>query len=820
MNHNLKSGGSDPRDGREPTFVLSIATHGVTFSLTASFPRVIMSPTELLREFRTTGSGSAFADLTRHYLPLVLGVARRRSNDPAMAEDIVQSVFVKLARSAPAIESDNELTSWLHRTTLNASIDAWRIEARRRERETGAAMDPTLTHAPEPQPWAQIAPEIDGLVQNLPPNDRQIVMLRFFEQLSMAEAGKRVGISEDAAKMRVGRALEKLRTALASKGVTCTAALLADLLDGQLLPHTSAALEQRCADIAARSMPHQPPASDSLPQWATALTAPRVAALVLALAAVGTALRWEVSRSPSPDATPTSTEVSASDTPERITPFGARVLKSLVRSSGQLHTPDLEGARAALKAALNRPPRSSQYPPAALVRALQLFEGRYDAALPILMEAASTADYETRAWSLSGIQYVIQTTPLEPASADMPARHALRDQVRPLAGSILMNRNETGFLRSLALSVLIPPVLTMNGAALPASATDVESWNLAGRLLTNGDSRDIDFRLAVLDQIKASRTSSLLGPEHEAQLRQNLASASAKERLIAAAALVGLKLPLGAEAAQVKAVLLQELQSREAQSYRAAQALGRMGTAAADAVPVLLAYAEATKDWPNGYASSAMEAACRLDPAVRAQHPEITARLSMEDAPTQSTAASATSFAEHLTSLYKQGEETLRRSLTSGIDSIGQLDSEAGMQARERLLAGLEQELTRASGTTHTALEKAIELVRNSPPPTQIADPVSTPLPLENLLMDARVLLVDNPHPKARQLESMFDAFREEQRSGGKSPDVTAGNFKKLAAKLEVIDPEFRKEWERAVMKNYPWLDRVLTESGAQTTRR
>src|SRR5439155_4825271 len=108
-----------------------------------------------------------------------------------------------------------------------------------------------------------------------------------------------------------------------------------------------------------------------------------------------------------------------------------------------------------------------------------------------------------------------------------------------------------------------------------------------------------------------------------------LSDSDPHERLLAAYALASWP---GEKPSALKDVLVAEVKARTTDhSYIAAQGLGKLGAQAADAVPDLLAYAEATKSWTAGYAESALEAACRLQPELRAQYPAIDAKLKQEE---------------------------------------------------------------------------------------------------------------------------------------------------------------------------------------------
>lgn len=187
-----------------------------------------MNGTDLLAEFRKSRADGAFGELVRRYTNLVFSVAKRRLSNVALAQEVTQTVFIRLAKAAPNLRGDAELVAWLHRTTVHASIDLWRSEIRRRTREEhAAAMQPNPT---EDTPWNEIAPVLDEALNELNDGERQVILLRFFEQKTMRDLGLALGISEDAAKMRVSRAMDRLRTLFGERGLACGAAALGTLL--------------------------------------------------------------------------------------------------------------------------------------------------------------------------------------------------------------------------------------------------------------------------------------------------------------------------------------------------------------------------------------------------------------------------------------------------------------------------------------------------------------------------------------------------------------------------------------------------------------
>ena len=88
-------------------------------------------------------------------------------------------------------------------------------------------MQSLLNEPDNTETWTRIAPLLDGALDKLGPRDRDAIALRFFENKSFAEVGAATGASEDAAKVRVNRALEKLRKIFTKRGVTLTALAIA-----------------------------------------------------------------------------------------------------------------------------------------------------------------------------------------------------------------------------------------------------------------------------------------------------------------------------------------------------------------------------------------------------------------------------------------------------------------------------------------------------------------------------------------------------------------------------------------------------------------
>jgi RNA polymerase sigma factor (sigma-70 family) len=190
--------------------------------------QVMIDDSELLRRYATERSESAFSELVQRKSGLVYSAALRQvGGDRALAQDVCQSVFVDLAHKARQLADRPVLTSWLYTSTRFAALKAVRSRHRRQIREQEAqAMQDIERDALTADDWDKLRPILDSAICDLPEHDRGPILMRYFDGQPFAEMGKRLGIAENSARMRAERALEKLRSSLAQKGITSTAAAL------------------------------------------------------------------------------------------------------------------------------------------------------------------------------------------------------------------------------------------------------------------------------------------------------------------------------------------------------------------------------------------------------------------------------------------------------------------------------------------------------------------------------------------------------------------------------------------------------------------
>jgi RNA polymerase sigma factor (sigma-70 family) len=185
----------------------------------------MMTDPELLRRFAQTNAEDAFAELVRRHLNLVYSTALRRTNgDGQLAQDVAQTVFADLAHKAAELTRRESLSGWLYTSSHFAAAKAVRTENRRRARETTFMREP-INEAEQEAAWHTIRPVLDDVMHELKAADREAIVLRYFENRPFTDVGARIGLKENAARMRVERALEKLRALLLKRGISTTSGL-------------------------------------------------------------------------------------------------------------------------------------------------------------------------------------------------------------------------------------------------------------------------------------------------------------------------------------------------------------------------------------------------------------------------------------------------------------------------------------------------------------------------------------------------------------------------------------------------------------------
>src|ERR1019366_4587522 len=248
----------------------------------------------LLEQFARNGSEEAFAALVQRHIALVHSVALRHTANAQHAQDITQAVFVILARKAGALGRRIVLPGWLYHTARLTAANLQRAETRRVRREQEAFMQSKLEESPTDALWRELSPQLDEAMAGLGTSERDALVLRYFQNKSMAEVAKFLGLEENTAQKRVSRALEKLRKFFTKRGVVLTTAIIAGTISTHSVQAAPVALAK---SVTAVAIAKGAAASGStltlikgalkIMAWTKAKTA--TVAITVALLAVGTA---------------------------------------------------------------------------------------------------------------------------------------------------------------------------------------------------------------------------------------------------------------------------------------------------------------------------------------------------------------------------------------------------------------------------------------------------------------------------------------------------------------------------------------------------
>jgi len=190
------------------------------------------SDTYLLRQYVRHGSQAAFAALVRRYGGLVHATCLREVDDPALAEDAAQVVFLLLARRAPSLLRMDSLAGWLFRASRFSARNALRQERRRKAHEQEVMADMTRAHlnGPPLPSWDHLEPLLNAALAALRPHEQEVVLLRYLEGASWRETATRLGLAEDAVQKRGTRAVDKMRRFVNRQGLMLSLAALTALL--------------------------------------------------------------------------------------------------------------------------------------------------------------------------------------------------------------------------------------------------------------------------------------------------------------------------------------------------------------------------------------------------------------------------------------------------------------------------------------------------------------------------------------------------------------------------------------------------------------
>ena len=212
----------------------------------------MVEPTDiaLLQDYVLRNSEEAFTTLVQRHIRLVYSVALRQLGNTHQAEEVTQAVFIILARKAAGFRRGAMLTGWLYQTARLTTANFLRSERRRQRREQEVYMQAEIRESQAEPVWQGLAPLLDEAMGKLGAKERNAILLRYFEGRTFSEVAAALDSNETAVQKRISRAVGKLQTFFARRGVKLAAGVLIGVISANSLQAAPAGLTASVASAA------------------------------------------------------------------------------------------------------------------------------------------------------------------------------------------------------------------------------------------------------------------------------------------------------------------------------------------------------------------------------------------------------------------------------------------------------------------------------------------------------------------------------------------------------------------------------------------
>jgi RNA polymerase sigma-70 factor, ECF subfamily len=157
------------------------------------------------------GDAYAVQELYRRHASRVHALARRMTADDAEADDVAQEAWVRAIRALPTFRADAQLSTWLHRITVNAALHARRSAVRRDEREAATPLPLAQGGGGE---RALLRVRLERALRRLPERMRRVLVLHDVEGYTHEEIGALLGVVPGTCKSQLFKARAKMRSLL------------------------------------------------------------------------------------------------------------------------------------------------------------------------------------------------------------------------------------------------------------------------------------------------------------------------------------------------------------------------------------------------------------------------------------------------------------------------------------------------------------------------------------------------------------------------------------------------------------------------------
>ncbi len=173
------------------------------------------------------GDDAAFNQIVSAYRKRILGTILRLTGRPEDVEDVAQEVFLRLYYSLDQLKAPEVFEPWLYRLTVNAAYDYLRRQRRRRESRMADLSEEAVIMADaqeggkvdaEAQRQGRIREFVHELLDSVSEEDRGLLLLKEVEGLSLKELEQVYGVNENALKVRLFRARQRVLRAFGASG--------------------------------------------------------------------------------------------------------------------------------------------------------------------------------------------------------------------------------------------------------------------------------------------------------------------------------------------------------------------------------------------------------------------------------------------------------------------------------------------------------------------------------------------------------------------------------------------------------------------------
>ena len=166
------------------------------------------------------GDGEAYARVVQHYQNQVAAQMWRFTRDPAILEELVQDVFVEAYLSLKGFRGHAPFLHWLRRVATRVGYRYWKSQVRKRDREEALTETSlNLAIAPEDLTPSEASEALYSLFAKMPPPDRVVLTLFYFEECDINEIASRTGWNQTLVKVRLHRARKKMKVLLNEAGI-------------------------------------------------------------------------------------------------------------------------------------------------------------------------------------------------------------------------------------------------------------------------------------------------------------------------------------------------------------------------------------------------------------------------------------------------------------------------------------------------------------------------------------------------------------------------------------------------------------------------